>query len=292
MMGEMRQSRNVNGRMRREFTSTSSTASFILAWVCSFGFSGAAVANQDGDDALRALLRQGLDAYQQGVDLLHRSPDEALAAFRESRDRFLTVIDAGVENGKLYYNLGNAHLRLGDVGEAIACYRRAERLTPGDEQLQKNLHFARSLRRDKIQASAERTFVRNVFFLHHALPWRTRWTLALTAYGLFWVILLMRLRWRRSFLRTSAGVLLLGWVSFGISAAISWPREGVFREGVVIADEVIVRKGNGDSYDALLAQPLHEGVEFTVLSQRAGWVQIELPDGKRGWVREVDATLL
>ena len=73
-------------------------------------------------------LSDALHAFDHGSALLKRAPDEALSAFRQAGDQFQRVVDAGIENGQLYYNLGNTHLRLGEIGRAIAAYRRAQRL--------------------------------------------------------------------------------------------------------------------------------------------------------------------
>ena len=66
------------------------------------------------------------------------------------------LIDDGVDNGKLYYNLGNAQLQIGDLGQAIVSYRRAERLIPNDSNLRENLRFARSLCRNQIPTATGR----------------------------------------------------------------------------------------------------------------------------------------
>jgi uncharacterized protein YgiM (DUF1202 family) len=54
---------------------------------------------------------------------------------------------------------------------------------------------------------------------------------------------------------------------------------------------VVVRKGNGISYEPQYAEPLHSGAEFSVEEQRASWYLIRLSDGKTGWI-PVDAAEL
>ncbi|MEE9294911.1 MAG: tetratricopeptide repeat protein [Phycisphaerae bacterium] len=235
---------------------------------------------------LLVLLSEALESFDRGSALLNTAPDDALAAFREARDKFQVVVDAGIENGRLYYNLGNAHLRLGEIGKSIADYRRAARLTPDDEQLKANLRFARSLRRDQIAVSGKRALLQTVFLWHYSLPLRTRLAAAVAVYGLFWLLLAVRVLAPRVRLGYVTLLCLVLWVGLGTSAAVDLPSQGALTEGVLTANDVVVRKGNGEGYDPQFKQPLHEGVEFKIVERRGGWIHIELDDGNRGWVRQ------
>ena len=75
----------------------------------------------------------------------------------------------------------------------------------------------------------------------------------------------------------------------GTSVAVDLHDRGRVTEGVLVSQEVIVRKGDGNAYEPQFNEPLHEGVEFKVTNRRRGWLHIELPDGNRGWINERDA---
>jgi len=47
-----------------------------------------------------------------------------------------------------------------------------------------------------------------------------------------------------------------------------------------------MRKGNGEGFEPMLAQPLPPGTECLLLERRPGWAEIEIAGGTRGWVRE------
>lgn len=237
------------------------------------------------------LLSNALESFDRGSALVHRAPDEALAEYRRAHDGFQAVVDAGIDNGQLYYNLGNTHLRLGEIGLAIADYRRAERLIPGDQRLRANLRFARSLTRDHIEPSGKQTILRTVFFWRYLWPPRTRKTAAMAAYGLFWLFLVFRTLFPRLRIRYPALVCLLLWMILSVSVALDLPSQRGSAEGVLVKDDIVVRKGNGEGYDPQFRQSLHEGVEFTVIEQRGGWLRIGLADGNQGWVRVREAEL-
>ena len=64
--------------------------------------------------------------------------DDAIAAYEAMRAQ-------GIEDGVLYYNLGNAHFKAGKIGLAVLNYERALELMPGDAETRTNLTFANEL---------------------------------------------------------------------------------------------------------------------------------------------------
>jgi Tetratricopeptide repeat len=236
-------------------------------------------------------LSGGLRSFDRGSAELARDPNAALAAFREARDAFQRVIDGGVRSAALYYNLGNTHVRLGEVGEAIAAYRKSLRLNPADEKVLSNLRFARSLTQDQIAASGEHALLHTVFSWHYALPLRTRVVVASVFYVAFWLLLIVRRFHARVDLRYLLLATLVVWGPMVCSVGVTLRSEGRVTEGVVVSPEVIVRTGNGEGYARQFSQPLHEGVEFRVVEDRGAWVHVELPDGNTGWVRREDVAL-
>ncbi len=235
-------------------------------------------------DQQERLLAEASAAFNRGKELERSDPLSAGEAFAEAVSRYEALVDAGVRNGRLFYNLGNAELQRGRVGAAILNYRRAQELIPGDRRLRENLRFARELCRTQIPPRGSSEFVRTLFFLHYQTSVRTRFTAGLVCYVLFWLTLILRVYAPRAPLRALAGVLAAAWVGLGVSVFLDWQVEGRRPAGVVLADELIARKGNGETYDPKFQEPLHEGTEFVVLESRGHWLLIELADGKTGWI--------
>lgn len=74
---------------------------------------------------------------------------EANRAYKDDRysaavEGYRKLVDDGYVSGHIYYNLGNAFFRLGEVGQAILFYERARLLIPRDDDLLFNLAHARS----------------------------------------------------------------------------------------------------------------------------------------------------
>lgn len=238
------------------------------------------------------VLLEAQRAFDRGSELRRSNPQAAAQAFAEAADRFQLLVDAGVRNGRLYYNLGNACLQAGRLGRAIVNYRRAELLLPGDGRVEANLRVARELRRNQIAVAGERALLRALFFWHYGSAPRMRFVLGLAAYVLFWLMLAARLWARRFRWRFALLPLLAMWLAMGGSLAVEAWAGGGRREGVIVVDDVVARKGNGEGFDPQFEQKLHQGVEFRLREQRGDWLFIELPDGKSGWIRSREAELV
>jgi len=238
------------------------------------------------------ILNEAGRAFDRGAQVRQLNSSEAIEAFTESAAKYQLLVDAGIHNGKLFYNLGNACLESGQLGKAILNSRRAQALLPGDGRIEHNLQYARSLRRNQIASAGKRAFLRTLFFWHFGTSLRARCLTGLFVYAAFWGMMicrnfLRRFRWRYVLIPT-----LVVWVTLGTSVATDMLASSGHLEGVIVADDVIVRKGNGERFEPQFKQKLHEGVEFTVIEQRRDWLYIELPDGKTGWIISRQAELI
>jgi hypothetical protein len=244
------------------------------------------------EDQRVAILSEAQALYDRGVALRGSDPEAAREAFIDAAGRFRQLVDDGVKNGRLHYNLGNAYLQAGEIGRAILEYRRAEQYIAGDARLAHNLEYARSLRRNRIPPSGERALLRALLGWHFRTSVGARFTVFTAAYVLFWLVLLVHLFRPAAAGRWTAVVAAVLWLTCGASVLADLIQNNAAREGVVLSDDVIVRKGNGEGFEPQFEQPLHQGVEFEVLDRRPDWLQIELRDGKSGWVRSDQVGLI
>lgn len=244
------------------------------------------------DEAV-AVFEEANALFHQANEASVDDPGQAYDLYRRSALRYERLIEEGeIENGRLYYNLGNAYFRMDDLGRAILSYRRAERYLPGDSDLMENLASARSRRLDRFELETSAKALRTLLFWHFDLSFGLRRTLLAIFSALFWGLAAWGV-WRgRSAPRgalIATGVLAaamaasLGAEAWGAAAA-----EG----GVVTAPETVARKGDGETYEAAFTEPLHAGAEFRLLEKRSGWYRGELPDGRAFWVAARDAELI
>lgn len=191
------------------------------------------------------------------------------------------LLAAGRDTGPVLYNRGNALLRLGDLGGAIASYRQAAARRPRDADIAANLAFARSSTRDDVAPPEPSVLARVLFFWHHGLSLAERLWALLAVHGLFWIGLAARLADpRRRMPRSLLYILGGGGLLLAASVASSWWAPA--RVAVVGQEEVTVRAGTRQ--EAVARFKLHQGTEAAVVDQRGDWVRIELSDGKDGWL--------
>ncbi len=209
--------------------------------------------------------------------------------FEAAVQLYQELLARGVDSGQVHYNLGNAYLRSGQLGRAVAAYRRSQSRLPRDQDVAANLAFARKSARDALAPPEPSAVLRTLFFWHFGLS-RGELAAAVLVLNLgFWGVLALRLVWRRAeVLRWSAAVLLLPLLATAGSLALgaAFPR----RIAVVLPQEIDAHSGT--SADTVVRFKLHAGSEVRVVEEREGWLRIALPDGQQGWIDRQFAELV
>ncbi|MBC04370.1 MAG: hypothetical protein CMJ34_13875 [Phycisphaerae bacterium] len=248
---------------------------------------------------VRATAVAAEEAYRRGVDDVNGSA-AARAAFEDSARLWREAIADGADGASSWFNLGNALVRAGRVGEAIVAYRRAERLSPSSDDIAANLAEARRRVDRPIEADANDLTFSDLSAWWDPMPAKARLVVSIAAWFLFWGLFFVRsgvgADARRGERESVTAAWRFGLVSTMLIAVVSGATiagdlllPGWRMVGVVTATEATLRSGNGDGFEAVTTEPLCEGVEFAILENRPGWWRIRLPDGTLGWISEVDA---
>jgi tetratricopeptide (TPR) repeat protein len=237
--------------------------------------------------------REGESSFRQANELLRTDPEKARVLLEKAALCFDSIHrEGGIENGRLFYNIGNIYFRLGDTGKAILYYRRAERFIPNDLNLQQNLNFARSRSLDRIEPKPQTRVFRTLFFWHYDLGGMARvWILAVL-FSLLWLFASVYLLKGRLWLRHAAVCCAVLSISLACSLAVEAYEQSNIRSGVILGKEVMGRKGDSTTFEPTFKEPLHAGVEFNLVEERIGWLHIELADGRRCWIPESAAEMV
>ena len=199
------------------------------------------------------------------------------------------LIERGAASGQIHFNLGNAYLRHGELGRAIAEFRRARQWLPRDEDVRANLSFARDSARDALTPPEPSPVLSTLLFWHYRLSPVELAKLAVVSSVLFWGLAIVWV-WRRDseILRwtlLALMVLLLG--TLGSMAVHAW----VSRPVAVIVPQEIDAFTAPDT-ESVVRFKLHAGTELRVRDERQGWLRIGLPDDQQGWIESVWAEVV
>jgi len=189
-----------------------------------------------------------------------------------------------INNSDIYYNLGNSYLKLNQYGKAIAAYRRALAASPREQDALANLHLARSLTRDEFDSPKSTELLREVLFFHYELNRTESEIIFLGAYCAAAALGILSLFRKTKGLRWAAFAAVTAAALFGVSVFAHLYREARPSAGVVTAQEVDIHTGPGENY--LTAFYLHDGAELEIHKKMDEWYQIELSDGRRGWIKD------
>jgi tetratricopeptide (TPR) repeat protein len=197
---------------------------------------------------------------------------------------YQSLVEAGAEDGLVYYNLANAYFKAGDLGRAILNYHRAQRLLPRDGDVAANLQLARAQLIDRLASEEEGALVglaRRLLVTSTTLDEAA--TLALGVWLLLCALAIAALLWPRSrrglvyAAAVVAALLALSLLSLGLHVA-----EERSPVAIVVAKEVAVYSGPGTDY--LNEFTLHAGAQVHWLESRQGWVRVALPGDLQGWL--------
>ncbi len=239
------------------------------------------------------LFSEAKQSFRQASDLAATDPEQAKDLYRKAALRLERIVqDGNIHNGKLYYNIGNAYFRIGDIGRSILYYRRAQLLIPNDVNLLQNLSYARSKRTDQIEEPQQKKILKTLLFWHYDVSAKIRLSLFTIGVTVFCLVASLRLFWKKSgflwFMGISMGISLLLLGSLSIQAL----GQSGNSSGVILANEVIARKGNSETYQPSFETPLHAGTEFELIEIREDWYHINLPDGRKCWVPQQSVGLI
>ena len=221
-----------------------------------------------------SLWNAGVAAYTEG---------DYAQALRDWKD----VQATGMMSRELYYNLGNAYFKTGEIAPAILWYERALRLDPSDADVRYNLEFARAQTQDKIDEVPEIFFEQWRHALCYLLPSNTWAALSLVFFGITVALVLLFLLGstsarRRTGFFTAIVTLLLALLGWDFAR---WQRAEARRQDMaVVMRPVSSVKSSPSAESAKDLFILHEGTRVKVLDNVSGFSNIELADGRQGWI--------
>ncbi len=238
------------------------------------------------------MLTEANEHYNQALLASASDSAEAKQSFADAAEKYQLLVDSGVQNNRLYFNLANAQLESGATGRAIANFRRALKLDPTNHAARKNLAFAEG--RLAKPATADTVEQPSSFtdFARFANGWLNRYigptsvlATAIVAWFAMWTAVGLRLCDVRFPWKSLAIVSLLLAAVAATSYSLS-RQESAQHVAVVVSSDASLRTGDGESFPGVSGIQLSEGQSVEWLKRRGDWVQVRTTAGPSGWLPE------
>jgi len=208
----------------------------------------------------------------------------------EAINSWMKILDNKQHSAALYYNLGNAHYKLNNVGPSIYYYEKALQLAPNDSDIKNNLAFAQNAMVDDIEPLPKTIFFQWYQSLSGVLTF-DGWAIGVVVFSMSFVLLFLLYYFsysegkKRMFFVSSLFAILFLLVT--LSMAISTHTDSARNKPAIIFSESIAVKsapslGSENSFE------LHEGTKVQIIARDGDWVRIEIANGKDGWIPVTD----
>lgn len=214
--------------------------------------------------------------------------------FEEAVKAYEFIIDTHLESPEIFYNLGNAYYKTGNIAPAILNYERAKLLSPNDKDIAYNLQLVQKHVVDKLEILPE-------FFLN-------RWfrgiqnSLAADAWSWISIILFfitlafasLYLYSNREGLKKTGfflGCIALIFSITSFSFASKRNDELINRKHAIVFSPSVTVKGAPDKSGTELFL-LHEGTKVKVIDSLGDWRNIQLSDGNEGWLKKENIEMI
>ncbi|HEX4263346.1 MAG TPA: tetratricopeptide repeat protein [Verrucomicrobiae bacterium] len=204
--------------------------------------------------------------------------------FAEAASAYQQMIQSGTVSAAIYFNLGNASFKSGQVGRAIAAYRNAEKITPRDADVRANLQFVRG----KVQNPS---FSPSLGQRWIAVLTINEWAGLAAAVLWIWLALMAAVQLRPA-LKESLRTLLWcsGFATVLLSGCVgaAWSGNST-RTAIVIVQDAATHNGPLD--EAPIGATVHDGAELSVLDTKNDWLQVRVDGGRIGWLKRDQVAL-
>lgn len=261
---------NLGNKKSNPMNKTSLTV--LIALLC---LTGTTLSASNSRDEAHSIFLKANAAYDSGN-------------YQKAADLYTSLSEEGWQSWELYYNLGNAYYRLDETALSVLNYERALRLAPNKKIIKENLALANSKTADKID-ELPRLFLLDwidaVVDMATARTWLTLvvfFVMLLSAsFCIFFIAKDYRIR-KIQFIGGSVLIFLLVFSAFNATLSV---KNVTNNNKAIVMKPLLVVKGSPDakSVDKFV---LHEGTKLTITDRQDQWWQVEIADGKNGWIAD------
>lgn len=217
------------------------------------------------------------------------------ADYQKACNDWLEIESLGQESPRLYTNIGSAYFKGGDPAHAVLYYERALKLDPSFEDAEYDLRYVRTFLQDKIETVPEFFLTRWMRSVRESVGsdvWAVLF-LVLLAVALAGVLLFL-LSGSSSLKRAgfAAGVVALVLSLSSLAFSLGSRADYMKQDSAVVLSAVSVVRSSPDAVAGSDLFVLHEGTVFEIRDFVGEWCNMELADGRQGWIRMTEIEVI
>lgn len=205
--------------------------------------------------------------------------------YQQAISAYEQILSSGEESAKLYFNLGNAYYKAGDVNNAILNYERAKILAPHDDDIDFNLKIANQFVVTKIEPLPQPFFLRWRTNVVNKFPADTWGQISIGGFILFLLLLGLFIFSRSVSVKRIAfwiGIIAIIFSGFTFSLAAQQKEKiNKRKHAIVFCPRVTVKSSPTQTGTDLFL--IYEGLKIEITDSLSTWKEIKLADGNQGW---------
>ena len=202
----------------------------------------------------------------------------------------MKILDHEKHSSELYFNLGNAHYKLNNIGPSIYYFEKALLLAPNDRDIKNNLSFAENAKVDAIDPLPKTIFYKWYHSISDLLTF-DGWAYTSVFMVIVFVVCFLVYYFSYSeiikrffFVSSTISIFFLG---MSLSMAFSTYEDAINNNpAIIFAESTDVREA--PNLRSEISFMLHEGTKVQILERDVDWGLIEIANGKEGWIPLTD----
>jgi len=221
------------------------------------------------EEGISQYYKNGMDAYKKG------QYDLAIQEFE-------SILSNNWDSPELYYNLGNAFFRSGNTAGAVWAFESCLNLSPTHSDAKYNLKLANLKVIDRMGLPDPPLYLQWYLGLKERFTPTTWINITLFILLLFSLSVTVNRLFLFSLVQNLRGIILtIFFISLFLTFHSIWT-DNSLNLGVIYSPKAEVRS-EPNTFSTRLFE-VHEGLKVSINQLENDWVEIELLDGKTGWI--------
>jgi tetratricopeptide (TPR) repeat protein len=215
---------------------------------------------------------------------INANKDYANESYSEAIKKYESIINSNLESAELYYNLGNCYYKTEQIHKAIYYYEKTLKYNSDFNDASENILLCQLKLIDKIDSMPE-LFYKTIFKkIKKSLSFNNWFYLTII---FIWIVFLLSIfrvfKRRNTFVLTNLFIvaLILFFITYNVSSDYTNTRSAI-----IYASSTNIMSAPSDKSTNLFT--LHIGTKINIKDQIGDWLNINISNGKKGWIRLSD----